>query len=787
MSNGNDNIKFSEIWFAANNSTHVDQEIKISALRGVGDVPNYGEISIGTHIKGKARFRRKGPLVEILQSLASGLNNLNNNDIQSKINAAGFTIFAKIKHSQFAESLGGKAVSSLPYTFADDEFKFIYNTSNANTLGSGENLVKQKIESDIQEERHFMAMAIYSNSSDGQNGSFEGILVWTFTGSESGGKKLGGTARTITNIASLFINDGFNGNNDFWSVYPYFIPRTGNLVTGAESGWRYSNGSAATASGYYNDSKFSADDGAWGIQFGSNVEGNDPGPYLVGDSSSYGINNPNSSDAGQALDIAGSDKSNFKAYVFYSSKLLSGFDINDISIITYYGADDFAYINCSSVTNFDDKTFQEYISSFGITGSSTNDASTTWSNGYSGLLNYDFRLSNYSKDYFKYTSNDYGLRFIHGDHSNDGPDWCVIDFGPVNNGDFDGNYQNTKGRYFGGEVSTSGGGGGFYTSSSNKGMLWGFNKNDGWKLLYQLPLGVRETAYNKSNGKWFTTGGTLVISGDGKRVEYDTMKLTAVGFSVASSIPLPLYEFTSHTFTNCNATGKDGPTLANCTSSYSSTSWASNTDYFNMSTQGIQEWTVPISGDYDIDVYGAQGGNHWYNNIWYYGGEGANIKATFTLNKGDKYSLIVGQQGENADVGSGQDNAAPGGGGGSFIWSQNDNTLLIAAGGGGAGFRSNYANRHATKNTNGYSAESLSNGGTDGNGGKSNATGSSYWAGGGCGWLTNGTGGNNSTDYDYTKGINGAEGGRRPLDPSGGYGGDEHNDCLLYTSPSPRD
>ena len=213
-----------------------------------------------------------------------------------------------------------------------------------------------------------------------------------------------------------------------------------------------------------------------------------------------------------------------------------GFDINDISNITSYGADDFAYINCSSVSNFNNKTFREYISSFGITGSSSNNNSSQWQNGYSGLLNYDFRLSNYSKDYFKYNG-DYGLRFIHGDGSSDGNDWCVIDFGPKLNYDFDGNYRSAPGRYFGGENTASGGGAGFYMDdSANKGMLWGFNDNDGWKLLYQLPLGVRNSSYNKSNGKWFTTGGTLVTSGDGKRAEYDTMKLTAVGFSVASAV-----------------------------------------------------------------------------------------------------------------------------------------------------------------------------------------------------------------------------------------------------------
>uniref|UniRef100_A0A6C0F715 receptor protein-tyrosine kinase n=1 Tax=viral metagenome TaxID=1070528 RepID=A0A6C0F715_9ZZZZ len=209
----------------------------------------------------------------------------------------------------------------------------------------------------------------------------------------------------------------------------------------------------------------------------------------------------------------------------------------DISVIQNYGAHDIAYINCTSVTDFNNRTFLGYISKFGVTGTSTNNDSTQWQNGYSGTsatpISYDAKPLKSGNDYFL-DNGDYGLRFIHGDGSADGPDWCVIDFGPLNNGDFDGLYQNTKGRFFGGENTASGGGGGIYTSSSNKGMLWGFNNSDGWKLLYQLPLGVRDSNYNKSTGKWFTSGGTYVTSGDGKRAEYDTMVLTHVGFSVGT-------------------------------------------------------------------------------------------------------------------------------------------------------------------------------------------------------------------------------------------------------------
>ena len=68
------------------------------------------------------------------------------------------------------------------------------------------------------------------------------------------------------------------------------------------------------------------------------------------------------------------------------------------------------------------------------------------------------------------------------------------------------------------------------------------------------------------------------------------------------------YDFTSHTFTNCGETGKDGPTLSDCTGDVNySDSWTDNTDYFNV-TSGIQEWTVPSNGTYTIQAWGAQGG-----------------------------------------------------------------------------------------------------------------------------------------------------------------------------------
>ncbi len=60
-----------------------------------------------------------------------------------------------------------------------------------------------------------------------------------------------------------------------------------------------------------------------------------------------------------------------------------------------------------------------------------------------------------------------------------------------------------------------------------------------------------------------------------------------------------------YTFTNCGATGKSGPTQSDCNSEYSGTSLDGNVTVSN----GIQTWTVPSSGTYTIEAWGADGGN----------------------------------------------------------------------------------------------------------------------------------------------------------------------------------
>ena len=171
-----------------------------------------------------------------------------------------------------------------------------------------------------------------------------------------------------------------------------------------------------------------------------------------------------------------------------------------------------------------------------------------------------------------------------------------------------------------------------------------------------------------------------------------------------------LYDFTTHTFTNCGATGRNGPTLANCISSYN-TSWENNTDYFNVpGNAGIQNWTVPTTGTYTIEVWGAQGGR---SNEGY----GARMRGDFTLTSGTVLKILVGQEG-------GDHSLSTSGGGGTFV-AKSDNTPLIVAGGGGGHRNPSTARRETTDGDtleagrNGYFNGSLNNGGTSGSGGTS--------------------------------------------------------------------
>jgi len=171
------------------------------------------------------------------------------------------------------------------------------------------------------------------------------------------------------------------------------------------------------------------------------------------------------------------------------------------------------------------KTFLKYITSFGVDQNSLNSNDSKWKAGYSGRIGVTSVLGD--NDYFDGYG---GVKFIAGDGTSDSRDWVVMDWGPDNNGDYDGYSQdNTRGRYFGGESTYSGGG----AFQMREGRLFGYSPSKGWKLLYHLPLGTRTGTYSHKNANWWTSGSTTG-SGFGKYSDYDTLDIAYIAFSVES-------------------------------------------------------------------------------------------------------------------------------------------------------------------------------------------------------------------------------------------------------------
>ena len=217
-----------------------------------------------------------------------------------------------------------------------------------------------------------------------------------------------------------------------------------------------------------------------------------------------------------------------------------------------------------------------------------------------------------------------------------------------------------------------------------------------------------------------------------------------------------LYSFTNHTFTNAGATGRTGPIISQVRSAYSAASWAQNASYLNMVTQGIQEWTVPATGNYSIEVAGAAGGNSGVG-----GGNGARMIGTFNLTQGMVLAILVGQLGVVKNSGC---NA--GGGGGTFVWNKSSTTQPLIVGGGGGGSNACGGTRglDAPTTINGTGGFGTSVAGANGNGATP----------GGSGWLTNGTSGYQGNNSGTTRPLAGGLGGAALASYSigdGGFGG----------------
>ena len=94
----------------------------------------------------------------------------------------------------------------------------------------------------------------------------------------------------------------------------------------------------------------------------------------------------------------------------------------------------------------------------------------------------------------------------------------------------------------------------------------------------------------------------------------------------------------------------------------------------------IKSYTIPSTGFYELEAYGAQGGQDIASGKR--GGSGGKVSARFYLRKGDVLTIQVG--GSGGYGGGGSADAYGKGGGATTIRSANEGILIVAGGGGGA-------------------------------------------------------------------------------------------------------
>ncbi len=244
-----------------------------------------------------------------------------------------------------------------------------------------------------------------------------------------------------------------------------------------------------------------------------------------------------------------------------------------------------------------------------------------------------------------------------------------------------------------------------------------------------------------------------------------------------------LYVFTTHTFTSAGTTGKNGPTLTACKTAYSNQTWAQNSNYLNMTTNGIQIWTVPTTGTYSIEVHGARGGNASYQSAAV-GGSGYAVKGSYNLTQNDKLYIVVGQNGID-------DTYNGGGGGGSFVYlnSISQSSILFAGGGGGGGCTASNAavsfGVPGTSNINGTQGTlntGIKRGGAGVNGGGGGGGANDTLTAGAGGNGPGSTGSNGSTTVCGKGGGNsvGGAGGSTNFNGGGGGGGYGINSACTF-------
>lgn len=264
-------------------------------------------------------------------------------------------------------------------------------------------------------------------------------------------------------------------------------------------------------------------------------------------------------------------------------------------------------------------------------------------------------------------------------------------------------------------------------------------------------------------------------------------------------------------FTNGSGTGRDGPSLSTLRTAYDTMNssvpvvdrwWNNNSNFTTEGAAGIQRWTVPATGNYNIEFVSPR--TALSTGVFATRRIGVLGKVRMTLQEGSYLYMVCGHQGEIGSYNGG-------GCGGTFVWQYYNNAWeIIAVAGGTGGLGPN--NNNSTKNTTGSNGSTSTSGnagrtnsgglgtsgGTNGNRGQTVAEHNpsmQYRPGPGAGWFTQ-TATNNSNECGYNvesgigfkvsgtninglafRGGEGNHSGNTDMDGGFGGGGGGHGAC----------
>ncbi|XP_069317332.1 leukocyte tyrosine kinase receptor isoform X1 [Eulemur rufifrons] len=156
---------------------------------------------------------------------------------------------------------------------------------------------------------------------------------------------------------------------------------------------------------------------------------------------------------------------------------------------------------------------------------------------------------------------------------------------------------------------------------------------------------------------WLGAAGTILCSSSGSQVPFllssplptpssRDPKITAPPGGMEPTLPLnPSGTERSWQFSTCGASGRRGPTQAQCDGTYAGSGVVVTVGAAGP-LRGVQLWRAPGPGQYLISAYGAAGGKGARNHLSR--AHGVFVSAIFSLSRGEPLYILVGQQGEDA-------------------------------------------------------------------------------------------------------------------------------------------